>query len=150
MVAWAAIAGAARRVEGQGRFEFFTAAEVRELDAIAARIIPTDDTPGAREAGVIHFIDRAMPVLGGAVKAAYRKGLADLAPFASLEESAQIARLRSIETTPFFLMVRMHTIMGFLADPKYGGNRGRVGWKLIGFQGAHAYEPPFGFYDREA
>ena len=150
MIAWAAIAGAAKRADAQDKLEFFTAAEAREVEAIAAAIIPTDETPGAREAGVIHFIDRAMPVLGDAVKAAYRKGLADLGPFASLDEPARIASLKSIETTPFFLMLRMHTIMGFLADPKYGGNRGRAGWKLIGFQGAHAYEPPFGFYDREA
>ena len=150
MAAWAAIAAAAQRAEGQGALEFFSAGEAREVEAIAARIIPADDTPGAREAGVIHFIDRAMAVLGPEVKTAYRTGLAQLGSFASLDEAAQIAKLKSIETTPFFLMVRMHTIMGFLADPKYGGNRGRVGWKLVGFAGAHAYEPPFGYYDREA
>ena len=31
-----------------------------EIEAIAARIIPSDATPGAREAGVVYFIDRAL------------------------------------------------------------------------------------------
>ena len=36
----------------------FTDADAAVVDAIAALIIPTDDTPGAREAGVVQFIDR--------------------------------------------------------------------------------------------
>jgi gluconate 2-dehydrogenase gamma chain len=39
--------------------------------------------------------------------------------------------------------------MGFLADPSYGGNRGQVGWKLIGFEPKPAWKPPFGYYDAE-
>ena len=35
----------------------------------------------------------------------------------------------------FFETVRAHTIIGFLADPKYGGNRGYVGWKVVGYPG---------------
>ena len=30
---------------------------------------------------------------------------------------------------------------------RYGGNRDRVGWKLIGFEDRMAYQPPFGYYD---
>ena len=33
--------------------------------------------------------------------------------------------------------------------PAYGGNRDRVGWKLIGFEDTHAFYPPFGYYDRD-
>jgi gluconate 2-dehydrogenase gamma chain len=36
----------------------------------------------------------------------------------------------------FFAVVREHTIEGFFCDPAYGGNRGAVGWRLIGFPGA--------------
>jgi len=32
-------------------------------------------------------------------------------------------------------LIRMHTIVGFLADPKYGGNRDYVGWKVAGYPG---------------
>ena len=31
--------------------------------------------------------------------------------------------------------MRAHTILGFLADPKYGGNRNHVGWKVVGYPG---------------
>src|SRR5260370_218123 len=40
------------------KFEFFTPEEAAEIEAITARIIPTDETPGAREAGIVYFIDR--------------------------------------------------------------------------------------------
>jgi gluconate 2-dehydrogenase gamma chain len=36
----------------------------------------------------------------------------------------------------FFEILRAHTIAGFFCDPIHGGNRGMVGWKLIGFPGA--------------
>src|SRR5207245_1348521 len=36
------------------KFEFFTPEEAAEVEAITARIVPTDDTPGAREAGVVY------------------------------------------------------------------------------------------------
>ena len=51
----------ARQVSQSGavhKFEFFTPEEAIEIDAFSARIIPTDETPGAREAGVLYFIDR--------------------------------------------------------------------------------------------
>jgi hypothetical protein len=33
--------------------------------------------------------------------------------------------------------------------PGYGGNRGELGWRLMGFEDTHAFFPPFGFYDRD-
>jgi gluconate 2-dehydrogenase gamma chain len=35
------------------------------------------------------------------------------------------------------VVVREHTVEGFFCDPVYGGNRGAVGWRLVGFPGAH-------------
>jgi hypothetical protein len=35
----------------------------------------------------------------------------------------------------FFTAVRAHTLIGFLADPKYGGNRDYAGWKVAGYPG---------------
>ena len=40
-------------------------------------------------------------------------------------------------------------MFGLVADAKYGGNRDGVGWALIGFEREFAYQPPFGFYDRD-
>lgn len=36
---------------------------------------------------------------------------------------------------PFVPLLVLHTRQGFYADPIYGGNRGQVGWRVIGFPG---------------
>ena len=33
-------------------------------------------------------------------------------------------------------VIREHTVEGYFCDPVYGGNRGAVGWRLVGFPGA--------------
>ena len=43
---------------------FFDDHQRSTVEAAIARIIPTDDTPGAREAGVIDFLDRYLSGLG--------------------------------------------------------------------------------------
>jgi gluconate 2-dehydrogenase gamma chain len=131
----------------------------RDIDAICAQIIPTDDTPGAREAGAVYFVDRA---LGGfyaghraefiADYAAFTAAVAKQLPgvlFADLAADRQIEYLKSVEESRFFGSVRFLTILGLLALPGYGGNRDEIGWKLIGFNDAHAFNPPFGYYDRD-
>src|SRR5256884_9985266 len=61
---WPAILSAATHAHNAAKampppkYEFFTPEEAAEIEAITARLIPTDDTPGAREAGVVYFIDR--------------------------------------------------------------------------------------------
>jgi gluconate 2-dehydrogenase gamma chain len=63
---WPAIVAAAEHAHRAAKssapqkFQFFTPEEAAEIDAITARIIPSDETPGAREAGVVYFIDRAL------------------------------------------------------------------------------------------
>jgi gluconate 2-dehydrogenase gamma chain len=37
----------------------------------------------------------------------------------------------------FFAVVRQHVVEGTFGDPVYGGNRNAVGWRLLGFPGAH-------------
>jgi len=60
------------------KFEFFTPEEAAEIEAITGRIIPTDDTPGAREAGVVYFIDRSLATFGADDQKTYREGLPEL------------------------------------------------------------------------
>jgi gluconate 2-dehydrogenase gamma chain len=67
----------------------------------------------------------------------------------ALTSDQQIELIRAIETTDFFELLRTHTMYGFLGNPSYGGNRDRVGWKLIGFDDRMAYQPPFGYYDAQ-
>lgn len=50
--------------------------------------------------------------------------------------------------SPFFEAVRVATITGLLANPSYGGNFGKVGWRLIGFDDRFSWRPPYGYYDR--
>jgi gluconate 2-dehydrogenase gamma chain len=42
----------------------------------------------------------------------------------------------SVPAKTFFDFLLSNTKEGFLADPIYGGNKGMVGWKLVGFPGA--------------
>jgi gluconate 2-dehydrogenase gamma chain len=143
------------------KLEFFSTEQAAEIEAMAAQIIPTDETPGAREARVIYFIDRALTTFDRDQQALYIQGLKDLpaktrelftnaAKFSDLAAPQQIQVLTAIEETDFFKYVRLHTIMGFLANPEYGGNHDQIGWKLIGFTDEHSFQPPFGFYDQEA
>src|SRR5712691_1935473 len=102
------------------KFEFFTPEQAAEVEAMAAQIIPTDDTPGAREARVIYFIDRALTTFDKDKQQQYVKGVKELqakqkklfknsAKFSSLSSDDQIKVLKSIEKTPFFETVRVHT-----------------------------------------
>jgi gluconate 2-dehydrogenase gamma chain len=139
---------------------FFSPEQAAEIEAMAAQIIPTDDTPGAREAGTIYFIDRALTTFDQEKQAAYTQGLKDLRAktrelfpsankFSELNSAQQVQVLTAIEKTAFFGQVRSHTIIGFFANPEYGGNQEKIGWNLIGFEDKFAWEPPFGYYDRQ-
>ena len=73
----------------------------------------------------------------------------DSASIAALASEQQIQLMKAIETTDFFELLRTHALYGFLGNPSYGGNRDRIGWKLIGFENRMAYQPPFGYYDAQ-
>jgi len=49
----------------------------------------------------------------------------------------------SPDSDTFFAVLMQNTIEGFFSDPIYGGNREMIGWKLIGFPGAHYDYRPF-------
>jgi gluconate 2-dehydrogenase gamma chain len=152
-------AHAAAQVAGDAKISLLSPAEAADIEAVAAQIIPTDDSPGAREAGVVYFIDRALSTflsqLAGdyrAQLAAFQSGYREQHPaavsFAMLTAAQQIEYLKSIDQTPFFNTTRLLTLLGMFSLPAYGGNRDAVGWKLIGFEDHHVFHPPFGYYDR--
>ena len=122
------------------------------LEAVAGRIIPSDEDPGAREAGVVGYIDaqlahppvsgfrrligsglRRLDLLAGRL---HRRGFAQLPP----EQQDQVLwMLQRARRGPgqtgqqFFMILVVLTLEGFLCDPLYGGNHGGVGWKLLAF-----------------
>jgi gluconate 2-dehydrogenase gamma chain len=139
---------------------FLTEAQAAEVDAMAAQIIPSDATPGAREAHVINFIDRALVTFEKNQQQVYVKGLQDLdaqtktlfpgaARFSALTAEQQIQVLTAMEKTPFFNLVRTHTVTGFFASPIHGGNYNKVGWKLVNYDDSLNHKPPFGYYDAQ-
>lgn len=161
---WPAIAAAAQHAHdvATGRkdhtFAVLSPAQARDVEAIAAQIVPSGGTPGAREAGVVYFIDHvhagvyrkgAPEFLAGL--AAFQDGFAASRPgagqFADLDDAGQVAYLKSVEQTPFFGAMKFLTVAGLLSLPSYGGNENKLGWKLVGFVDQHAWTPPFGHYD---
>ncbi len=177
---WPAIVAAsehahqAAKSAAPAKFQFFTPEQAAEIDSITARIIPSDETPGAREAGVVYFIDRALTTFAVDDQKTYREGLPELQARvrellpsvekfsrATAEQQDQVlhtfddkaeydSRFRpNAKDKLFFETVRVHTIVGFLIDPDSGGNRDGVGWKLIGRDRDHMFQPPFGYYDKD-
>jgi hypothetical protein len=152
-------ADAAAEVPGTSGFQFLGAADAADVEAIAAQIVPSGATPGAREAHAVHFIDRALATFFSAWAADFRAGLDGFqatyraaspgAAFAEAASDAQIAHLKTVDGTPFFDSMRTLTLLGMFSSPKYGGNFRGAGWTLMGFEDRHAFTPPFGFYDRE-
>lgn len=142
--------------------ETLSATESDTLEAIVARLIPSDlNGPGAPEARAAHYIDRA---LGGALassRPAYAAGLAAIEQYARTTKGESFVKLspenqdavltemeRNAATgfTPnsatFFNLVRDHTLQGMFCDPYYGGNANFVGWDLLGYPGVRTVVSP--------
>jgi gluconate 2-dehydrogenase gamma chain len=131
------------RSGGGAHWQFFTAAEARTVDAICEQIIPSDKDPGARQAGVVNFIDLQLTRPYKRYRDAYRKGIAGVEaasdrrfgkPFVDLPSEQQTEILTQVEAKDkeFFALIRAHTMQGFYGDPRHGGNRGEVSWKMLG------------------
>jgi gluconate 2-dehydrogenase gamma chain len=175
---------------------FFSPHEWDTVEALAARIIPTDHDPGAKEARVIVFIDRYLSGINYVFASAdgsgflemdgkhahswrariselqqvYRQGVIDVdsesqaifgAPFLDLDVDSQDAvmvkisgspkpasvnlgttepsttffQFSSDDGLPFWPALCLHVKQGFYADPVYGGNKDRMAWNIIGFDG---------------
>jgi gluconate 2-dehydrogenase gamma chain len=156
----ATVRATAAEARGSTTLRFFSANEAITVDALVAQIIPTDETPGAREMGVARFIDQALAGFLSPLAATFRTGLTDFETncrahhagsqgFATLSADRQINWLHQVEHTPFFESLQQLTVLGALTMPQYGGNRNGLGWQLLGFQDLHAFNPPFGYYDRD-
>lgn len=135
--------------------QFFSAGEYAAIVALTERIIPTDETPGAREAGVSEFVD-FMVASDPTIQERFRKGLAFVEArararhggkdFASLPAEKQDGILTTMaESAPgrakdegaaFFELIRQYTVMGFYTS--------KLGMEQIGDPGLKTFykEPP--------
>jgi len=147
------VAGGVPPVQQDGRG--LSADQLVLLGAICEQIIPADDFPGARELGVATFIERVLREAHPEWTAVYQAGLtsADSSSkelfqesFVKLTADRQFQLLQRMErgdlppdlwsaplSGDFFSMVRSHTMQGFYSNPRWGGNRDKLAWKMIGF-----------------
>jgi gluconate 2-dehydrogenase gamma chain len=145
-------------------YRVLTAAQAATFDAFAAQVIPSEPgSPGAREANVVRFVDNGLAGFAKEIRPDFEKGIAaldaearKLAPraggFAALTTAQQVTVMRTLDKSNhrIFEPMRQAVIAGMFANPGYGGNTGKVGWKLIGFDDRFVWQPPFGFYDTDA
>ena len=140
-------------------FARLSLAEARAMRAFARQILPSEPgSPGAEEAGVVYFVDRAFgdPYFADVVPLV-RVGLARLDEralyvgawngFASLSDGEQREIMRAVEHEPFFAAARTLVLIGTFGDPSHGGNRGGVGARIVGMEQKPHYMAPYGWYD---
>ena len=150
---------APRNLDGHP-FRFFTPQQAADYEAFASQIIPTDETPGAKEANVVRFVDFALSEIepqnkqdfASALKALNeqaKKTAPQAAAFAALTPEQQVEVMNAIEKTDAFWTMKNYTLIGFFGDPADGANKDQLGWKLIGFEDKFYYAPPFGYYDAQ-
>jgi hypothetical protein len=148
-----------RNFDGQP-FRFFTPAQAADYEAFASQIFPTDDTPGAKEANVVRFVDYALSEIEPQNKTDFTKALdvltvqvkktdASAKSFAALTLARQVEVMKAVEKTDSFGLLKFYTAVGFFGDPSDGGNKDQIGWKLIGFKDDFYYAAPFGYYDEQ-
>ena len=124
-------------------WRFFTPSEARTVDAVCENLIPADRDPGAKSAGVVHYIDLQLTRAFRKHRQAYRAGIAQIdsmsrekfgGAFADLPAGQQAEILHALEqnSRPFFQLILSHTWQGFYGDPRHGGNRNRASWKMVG------------------
>ncbi len=121
------------------------------FNAVAARIVPTDDAPGAADSGAAEYVDAmlATPALWR-LKKQLEVGLPALSrrcqrmfqrEFTAASAAQQDAVLEAFKNSPspsaesqLYEALLVLTLEGYLGDPSYGGNKSQAGWKLVGFE----------------
>ena len=132
--------------------------EAATIGAVCERLIPSDSTgPGAKEANVIRYIDRALAGDLQAFRGPYTQAVAALDGYAVSKHGSAFAALPpekqddiltdmdlsrvpasagfSPNAKAVFEMIRTHAVQGMFGDPMHGGNTNFIGWKLVRFPG---------------
>ena len=142
------------------RANVLTPDQSKMLAAIADRIFPRTETPGAVEIGAVQYIEAALAGDYAALAPLYRQGLRAIErcakakfrrAFCLLSEAQKDQVLVDFETgavpgfklaADFFEILRCHVLEGVFCEPQYGGNRDMIGWRLVNFPGQQ-----FGYAD---
>jgi gluconate 2-dehydrogenase gamma chain len=136
------------------RWRFFTEEEARLAEAIVEQVIPADQDPGARDAGVVNFLDKQLAGRYRRHQQIYREGLRGVdeisrvmfkSGFVALNAGQQINVLKSLDagkikdktdekqsSAAFFSLIRDHAMQGFYGGPQHGGNRACASYKMLG------------------
>lgn len=134
-------------------YRFFSPEEALCIIAFCEQIIPKDQSPGATDAGVIHYIDRQLSGVFHYDQEAYRNGIKNLQtyctqkhwkPFEELIFDEQTKLLKMLESnqltetgwsqgkpSDFFNLVRSHTMQGFYGSPIHGGNKDYMSFEML-------------------
>jgi len=141
-------------------FKILTEDEAAILDAIADRIFPKTDTPGAVEIGAPDYIDIALAGDYASLVTLYRQGMRAInrhalkkfgRKFTASTDEQKDAVLVGFEAgsvegykqaAEFFETLRYHVLEGVFCEPQYGGNKNMTGWRLVDFPGQQ-----FGYAD---
>lgn len=137
-------------------------AEWEILDHVSERLLPADDTPGARAANVVGYIDAQLadPHLS-IFKTELRTGLWTIDALAEQPNHVGFPRLAApdqdvilhtfqaaadgpgtFSSSHCFALLLTLTLEGFLSAPHYGGNREHVGYHTIGYVPEHGWLRP--------
>lgn len=132
-------------------------AQVRVLEAVADRIFPATDTPGAAAIGAVEYILRALAGDYPEAIPLYERGLGEIERHALKRFGKNFIQLGANDmdgvlsdfergradfdgAADFFETVRCHVLEGIFGEPDYGGNRDLVGWRIVDFPGQqHGY-----------
>jgi len=134
--------------------KFLSDADISLLSAIAEQIIPTDEWPGGRDAGVVNFMEKQLAGPYRRFQPDYRKGLDAMTEtcmerhqkrFEALPWDEQTSFLQEMESglladgawkngfsRRFFELLRSHSLQGFYGSPRHGGNKNFVSYKMMG------------------
>lgn len=149
-------------------WRFLHLCEARTLAAICDQLIPQDQAPGAEWAQVVNFIDIQLCGPFREAQDLYRNGIGYTDATARVWHEKRFAELdgkqqteilaamergtvskdiwEAVDSRLFFETVLSHTMQGFYGDPRHGGNRARVSWKMVGLaypqiRGRLKYDP---------
>jgi gluconate 2-dehydrogenase gamma chain len=116
-------------------------------------LIPADQDPGAKDANVVIYIDRQLTRKYKKLQTDYRQALTAMdrlarrlrdVPFAQLEPDDRTTLMVNLEAgkadkdifsdggKAVFEMVLAHAMQGFYGNPRHGGNKDYVSWRMIG------------------